>query len=182
MADRHPLQSGRQQTATASCWSRTRTTTSSSSSWTAYRYEALWPHSLLESVLHFALALALFSALLLLLLCLLTCRFLRLSQAGVNRPQLCSPFSLHRASTLLIRCSPWDLLLKLALCRQELKERQREVMQEVLMDMLRALSTPNMDIRKKILDIALDLIDQRNIDEVCLHLSASETRHRALAV
>ena len=48
---------------------------------------------------------------------------------------------------------------------QELKERQREVMQEVLMDMLRALVAPNMDIRKKVLDIALDLIDQRNIDE-----------------
>ena len=33
------------------------------------------------------------------------------------------------------------------------------------MDMLRALVAPNMDIRKKVLDIALDLIDQRNIDE-----------------
>ena len=33
------------------------------------------------------------------------------------------------------------------------------------MDMLRALATPNMDIRKKTLDIALDLITSRNIDE-----------------
>ena len=49
---------------------------------------------------------------------------------------------------------------------QELKERQREVMGEVLMDMLRALATPNMDVRKKVLDIALDLIHARNIDEV----------------
>jgi len=39
-------------------------------------------------------------------------------------------------------------------------------MQEVLMDVLRALSSPNMDIRKKTLDIALDLITARNIDEV----------------
>ena len=61
----------------------------------------------------------------------------------------------------------WCLGLKRELCGQELKERQREVMQEVLMDMLRALAAPNMDIRKKVLDIALDLIDQRNIDEVC---------------
>lgn len=53
---------------------------------------------------------------------------------------------------------------------QELKERQREVMQEVLMDMLRALASPNMDVRKKILDIALDLINARNIDEACLAL------------
>ena len=33
------------------------------------------------------------------------------------------------------------------------------------MDMLRALAAPNMDIRKKTLDLALGLIDQRNIDE-----------------
>ena len=49
---------------------------------------------------------------------------------------------------------------------QELKERHRQVMQNMLMDMLRALATPNMDIRKKTLDIALDLINQHNIDEV----------------
>ena len=52
---------------------------------------------------------------------------------------------------------------------QELKERHREVMQEMLMDVLRALSAPNMDIRKKTLDIALDLITARNIDEVGSH-------------
>jgi coatomer subunit beta len=49
---------------------------------------------------------------------------------------------------------------------QELKDKHREVMTEMLMDVLRALSAPNMDIRKKTLDIALDLITQRNIDEV----------------
>lgn len=32
--------------------------------------------------------------------------------------------------------------------------------------MLRALSSPNLDIRRKTLDIALDLITSRNIDEV----------------
>ena len=49
---------------------------------------------------------------------------------------------------------------------QELKDRHRDVMRELLMDVLRALSAPNLDIRKKTLDIALDLIDARNIDEV----------------
>ena len=49
---------------------------------------------------------------------------------------------------------------------QELKDRHREVMKELLMDVLRARSAPNLDIRKKTLDIALDLIDARNIDEV----------------
>lgn len=49
---------------------------------------------------------------------------------------------------------------------QELKDKHRDVMRELLMDVLRALSAPNLDIRKKTLDIALDLIDARNIDEV----------------
>lgn len=53
---------------------------------------------------------------------------------------------------------------------QELKEKHREVMQEVLMDVLRALSSPNLDIRKKTLDIAMELITARNIDEVVLVL------------
>jgi hypothetical protein len=39
--------------------------------------------------------------------------------------------------------------------------------QEQLLDVLRALSSPNLDIRRKTLDIALDLITSRNIDEVC---------------
>lgn len=53
----------------------------------------------------------------------------------------------------------------LGCCLQELKDKHHEVMQELLMDILRALSAPNMDIRKKTLDIALDLINARNIDE-----------------
>ena len=50
--------------------------------------------------------------------------------------------------------------------QQELKDKHRDVLRELLMDVLRALSAPNLDIRKKALDIALDLIDARNIDEV----------------
>eukprot|EP00271_Cylindrocystis_brebissonii_P013153 TRINITY_DN32762_c0_g1_i1.p1 TRINITY_DN32762_c0_g1~~TRINITY_DN32762_c0_g1_i1.p1 ORF type:complete len:955 (-),score=201.96 TRINITY_DN32762_c0_g1_i1:1049-3913(-) len=53
---------------------------------------------------------------------------------------------------------------------QELKANHREVMVEMIMDVLRALSSPNMDIRRKTLDIALDLITPRNIDEVVLTL------------
>ena len=41
-----------------------------------------------------------------------------------------------------------------------------QVMQDMLMDVLRALSSPNLDIRQKTLDLALDLISARNIDEV----------------
>jgi vesicle coat complex subunit len=65
---------------------------------------------------------------------------------------------------------------------QELKDRHRDVMRELLMDMLRALSAPNLDIRKKALDIALDLIDARNIDEVVgvLKKEAMKTQSREL--
>ncbi|CAM6088738.1 unnamed protein product [Calypogeia fissa] len=53
---------------------------------------------------------------------------------------------------------------------QELKASHREVMVEMIMDVLRALSSPNLDIRRKTLDIALDLITPRNIDEVVMTL------------
>lgn len=72
-------------------------------------------------------------------------------------------------------CTLGCVLRDAAGCVQELKERHRHVMQAMLMDVLRALATPNMDIRKKTLDIALDLITQHNIDEVraflILHLA-----------
>ncbi|EFJ42176.1 hypothetical protein VOLCADRAFT_67325 [Volvox carteri f. nagariensis] len=49
---------------------------------------------------------------------------------------------------------------------QELKEKHREVMTDMVMDTLRALASPSLDIRKKTLDISLELITSRNIDEV----------------
>ncbi|EXC28841.1 Coatomer subunit beta-1 [Morus notabilis] len=52
----------------------------------------------------------------------------------------------------------------------ELKASHREIMVELVMDVLRALSTPNLDIRRKTLDIVLDLITHRNVDEVVLML------------
>lgn len=48
----------------------------------------------------------------------------------------------------------------------ELKERHRDVMTELLMDILRALAAPNLDVRKKVLDVALDLVSPRAVDEV----------------
>ncbi|GJP57401.1 hypothetical protein CLOP_g5 [Closterium sp. NIES-67] len=53
---------------------------------------------------------------------------------------------------------------------QELKSKHREVMVDMVMDVLRALTSPNLDIRRKTLDIALDLITPRNIDEVVMTL------------
>ncbi|KAI0502691.1 hypothetical protein KFK09_017648 [Dendrobium nobile] len=52
----------------------------------------------------------------------------------------------------------------------ELKSSHREIMVDMIMDVLRALSSPNVDIRRKTLDIALDLITPRNVDEVVLTL------------
>ncbi|KAJ8447580.1 hypothetical protein Cgig2_031193 [Carnegiea gigantea] len=52
----------------------------------------------------------------------------------------------------------------------ELKSSHKEIMVEMIMDILRALSSPNLDIRRKTLDIALELITPRNVDEVVLLL------------
>ncbi|CAH9098949.1 unnamed protein product [Cuscuta epithymum] len=52
----------------------------------------------------------------------------------------------------------------------ELKASHRDIMVDMIMDTLRALSSPNLDIRKKTLDIVLELITPRNINEVVLTL------------
>jgi len=49
---------------------------------------------------------------------------------------------------------------------EELKAKHPDIMQELLMDMLRVLATPDMDIRRKTLGIALDLTTAHNIEEV----------------
>ncbi|KAF5745323.1 Coatomer beta subunit isoform 1 [Tripterygium wilfordii] len=52
----------------------------------------------------------------------------------------------------------------------ELKSSHREIMVDMIMDVLRELSSPNLDIRRKTLDIVLELITPRNINEVVLTL------------
>ncbi|TYH69660.1 hypothetical protein ES332_D05G070800v1 [Gossypium tomentosum] len=52
----------------------------------------------------------------------------------------------------------------------ELKSSHRDIMVDLIMDVLRALSSPNLDIRRKTLDIVLELITPRNINEVVLML------------
>ncbi|KAH9625345.1 hypothetical protein KSS87_022743 [Heliosperma pusillum] len=53
---------------------------------------------------------------------------------------------------------------------QELKASHKEIMVDMIMDILRALASPNLDVKRKTLDIALDLITPRNVDEVVLML------------
>lgn len=48
----------------------------------------------------------------------------------------------------------------------ELKKFNSKVVQEMLMDILRVLSSPNIDICKKTLALAVDLVGPRNIEEV----------------
>lgn len=51
-----------------------------------------------------------------------------------------------------------------------LKKRHRKVLQELVIDILRALAIPNVDIRKRALSIATDLLSPQNIDSVMLKL------------
>ncbi|XP_074268072.1 coatomer subunit beta-1-like isoform X1 [Silene latifolia] len=53
---------------------------------------------------------------------------------------------------------------------QELKSSHKEIMVDMIMDILRALASPNPDVKRKTLDIALELITPRNVDEVVLNL------------
>ncbi|KAL5204170.1 hypothetical protein ABZP36_009041 [Zizania latifolia] len=52
----------------------------------------------------------------------------------------------------------------------ELRTSHRDVMVDVVMDVLRALSSPNVDVRRKVLDLVLDLLTPRNVEEVVMYL------------
>lgn len=41
--------------------------------------------------------------------------------------------------------------------------------QDLVMDILRVLSTPDLEVRKKTLQLALDLVSSRNVEEVSDH-------------
>jgi len=49
---------------------------------------------------------------------------------------------------------------------EDLKGKYGKVMQEVLMDVMRALSSPSVEICRKVLDVTMDLVTQRNVEEV----------------
>ena len=42
----------------------------------------------------------------------------------------------------------------------------RNVWQNLLMDILRVLSSPSLEVRKKTLGLVLDLVNSRNVEEV----------------
>ena len=47
-----------------------------------------------------------------------------------------------------------------------LRKRHARVLREQIMDLLRALAPPNTDIRRKTLEVAMDLVSPRNVEEV----------------
>lgn len=48
----------------------------------------------------------------------------------------------------------------------ELKKKHPKILQEIMMDILRALSSPNPDICKKVLDVTMDNVTSRNVSDV----------------
>jgi coatomer subunit beta len=49
---------------------------------------------------------------------------------------------------------------------EQLKKKHSKILQELLMDILRALSSPNPDICKKVLDVAMALVTSKNVGDV----------------
>lgn len=49
---------------------------------------------------------------------------------------------------------------------EDLKKKHYKILQELLMDVLRALSSPNPDICKKVLDVSMDVVSARNVQDV----------------
>ena len=49
------------------------------------------------------------------------------------------------------------------------------VLQELVMDILRVLSAPDLDVRRKTLHLALDLVSSRNVEEMVMFLRKVET-------
>uniref|UniRef100_A0A7S2PNF9 Coatomer subunit beta n=1 Tax=Leptocylindrus danicus TaxID=163516 RepID=A0A7S2PNF9_9STRA len=47
-----------------------------------------------------------------------------------------------------------------------LKKKHPKIVQEILMDILRALATPNIDVCKKVLTVVMDIVSSRNVQEV----------------
>mmetsp|Transcript_15869 Transcript_15869/g.23286 ORF Transcript_15869/g.23286 Transcript_15869/m.23286 type:complete len:967 (-) Transcript_15869:287-3187(-) len=57
-----------------------------------------------------------------------------------------------------------------------LKKRHTKILQEIIMDILRALSSPNPDICKKVLDVTTDIVTARNVSEVITLLKKEVTK------
>ena len=84
------------------------------------------------------------------------------------------------AYTQLLTSSSSDNNIKLIVLGRlgGLRERHLKVLQDLTMDLLRALATPNSDIRAKVLEIAMTLLAPKNIEEVVLALKKELNKTR----
>ena len=58
----------------------------------------------------------------------------------------------------------------------ELRDQHERVLQDMVMDILRALTSPDLDVRQKTLDLALDLVSSRNVTELVKFLEKEVQR------
>lgn len=52
----------------------------------------------------------------------------------------------------------------------QLRKRNEGVLDDLVMEILRVLSSPDIDVRKKALDLALEMISSKNVEEVVMLL------------
>lgn len=72
----------------------------------------------------------------------------------------------HALVGILQNCSDNNVKLIVLDRLTDVKNKTPKILQDLVMDVLRALNSPNLDIVKKTLDIALDLVNPHNINEV----------------
>ena len=95
-----------------------------------------------------------------------------------------APTAIRAAATcfckLLVKQSDNNVKLIVLDRLDDLKKKHRDIMSEMLMDVLRALSSPNLDVKEKVLSIALDLVSSRSVDEMVtvLKKEAMKTQNR----
>jgi len=99
------------------------------------------------------------------------CALLALSQSPIATKAAASTFI-----QLLVDESDNNVKLIILDKLTEVKKKHGKVLQELLMDVLRALVCPTLDIRKKTLEFAMDLVNPRNIDEVVSLLKKEITK------
>ncbi len=94
-----------------------------------------------------------------------------------------SPTAVRAATTTYtsLLCTQSDNNVKLIVLERlsEIKSRHPRVLAELLMDMLRVLSSPNIDICRRTLEVAMGLVSPRNIEEIAqvLKREIMRTRH-----
>jgi coatomer subunit beta len=105
----------------------------------------------------------------------------RFEAAGTLLALSSAPSSVRNAALcyveLLVSESDNNVKLVVLARLDEVAKRSAAVMQDVVMDVLRGLACPTLDIRRRTLAIALDLVTQKNVADVvgCLKRELSKT-------